>query len=222
MKRIVIIVTIAGIIAIGGLHFFFLGLQGSITILSPRTDEVYQPGDTFAITWESEEVQKVVLQFFKDNKCISCEARPVIVEVIQNPQTYTLELGDFPGESTNYQIRVSDTENPKVFAISQSFTYFIPDEVTPFIAKLVPTSGEPGSEVEVVGSGFAGFERSGERKQNTVHLGDRIITDLRRYDGSTFVFQVPESISPRDYDVSITNVDGISNKAVFTVIAPSN
>jgi hypothetical protein len=108
-----------------------------------------------------------------------------------------------------------------------------PQAAPPNMAALSPTSGPPGSEVTISGSGFASDE-------NAVHFGSGYIPHRRSPDGSTLAFAVPESLDPEclfaqpfpcrlpsyqtqpgTYDVAVSNANGTSNHIAFDVPATS-
>lgn len=128
--------------------------------------------------------------------------------------------------------------NPGTFNASLTVSNTVSNAITinavqfvalPFISSLSPASGPIGAVVTIMGSGFA----SGS---NTVNFGSAAIKNISSPDGKKIVFNVPfgygcEGVTapyacdpvlfrPGTYTVSVTNANGTSNQASFTVTAP--
>jgi protein-disulfide isomerase len=97
----------------------------------------------------------------------------------------------------------------------------------PFISELRPSSGPVGTLVTVSGRGFTptaggvmgtpggGRDYSG----NTVQFGPKVVLkNLNSADGVTVQFDIPRSVAPGIYQVSIANENGASNTVSLTVI----
>jgi len=96
----------------------------------------------------------------------------------------------------------------------------------PFISELRPSSGQVGTLVTVSGSGFkptaggvmgapgGGRDYSG----NTVQFGPKVVLkNVNSADGVTVQFDIPRSVTPGTYQVSIANENGASNTVSLTV-----
>lgn len=98
-----------------------------------------------------------------------------------------------------------------------------------FLTALRPASGPVGTEVTILGAGFAPSD-------NTVKFGPGYLDDIGSADGVTLRFVVPEGhslcsprapgpcaggvyprVTPGAYAVSVVNAAGASNSLVFTV-----
>lgn len=89
----------------------------------------------------------------------------------------------------------------------------------PAIYSIVPNSATPGTTITVYGSGFSD-------RNNSVRVGNGVITNLFSSDGKTLSFVLPTTLSgfnsqyatPGTYNVTVTNADGrTSNSVSFTI-----
>jgi uncharacterized protein (TIGR03437 family) len=100
-----------------------------------------------------------------------------------------------------------------------------PDQFGPVISSLQPPSGPPGTAVTISGKNFtptAGFRGSkgggDDYGGNMVHFGsDVTIKNINSSDGITLKFEVPQSVAPGTYNVSVVNSKGASNTVSFQV-----
>ncbi|MFQ5676482.1 MAG: WD40/YVTN/BNR-like repeat-containing protein, partial [bacterium] len=123
--------------------------RGSVFVLSPNGAEVLEGGTRQVITWDSNYLQNVRIEFSTDNG-------KSYKSVAQDRDIFDATTGSYswtvPGDvnSDSCRIRITGVTKPTVFDSSdQVFTIFRPDSIAPRISVLDILPGEPFSRADL-------------------------------------------------------------------------
>jgi len=81
---------------------------------------------------------------------------------------------------------------------------------TVFVFRVVPAQVTPRGTITLTGEGF-------DEKNNTVFIGERVITNIPSADGNTLTLALPEALPLQTHNIWVENTDGTSKKAPAVV-----
>jgi hypothetical protein len=146
------------------------------------------------------------------------------------PGTYPISVLNSVGTSNSVSFTVTSSSNPSPTP-NPTPAPTSPAAASPSISSLNPSSGNVGTQVTVLGSGFT-------PTNNTVKFGSTSLSGISSNSGSSLVFTVPsqntqncnsngactnsvEQLPSGDFQVSVSTANGTSNSLTFTIPSAS-
>ncbi|MDP3785160.1 MAG: Ser-Thr-rich GPI-anchored membrane family protein [bacterium] len=210
-----------------------------IKILTPNGGEVLEPGKTYTIKWESEQVPQIYIKLRKGDDTYP-GPEGVISNFIKNEGFFMWEVPKSLPLAKDYSIRILDKDAPKNDVYDDSDAQFTILSAPLFIETISPSSGPVKTKVMLTGFNF-----TNDADANDITFwpaeGDgtvfQHIWDVISPDGKTLEFIIPATllkfskdysegsieipVSPGVYNFSLSNTNGKSNIVQFTVINTS-
>lgn len=195
-------------------------LPSSITVNSPGTGDVYNPGDQFNILWGSQNVSgNVKIDLYKGNNIIMS-----ISNSTDNDNQFSSNIPPNTAFGTDYRIRITSLDNPTINDFGNNFTI----EAGPSITVESPGSGDvfsPGNGITVT---WSSNNISGNVKielyRSTTFVSNLILSTPNDNVQSVLLpsSNVPTNNNYRIKITSITNGNVMDFGDVFTIqLAPS-